>query len=117
MDDVPRESQPHSISTGLTNRQAANPDLDGVGQDQDGVGQDQEGETADDPYSPGPEALPLLLGSLIALMTAVVPLTMVVTGRSLPHSPSSFEGSAPSAGLPGAWAVEPGGGNPGRQRP
>ena len=117
MDDVPRESKPYSISTGFTNRQAANPDLDGVGQDQDGVGQDQEGESADDPYSPGPEALPLLLGSLIALMTAVVPLTMVVTGRSLPHSPSSFEGSAPSAGLPGAWAVEAGGGNPGRQRP
>ena len=110
MDDVPRDSQHHSISTGFTNRQPANPDLDGVGQD-------QEGESADDPYSPGPEALPLLLGSLIALMTAVVPLTMVVTGRSLPHSPSSFEGSAPSAGLPGAWAVEPGGGNPGRQRP
>ena len=110
MDDVPRESQPHSISTGFTNRQAANPDLDGVGQD-------QEGESADDPYSPGPQTLPLLLGSLIALMTAVVPLTMVVTGRSLPHSPSSFEGSAPSAGLPGAWAVEAGRGNPGRQRP
>ena len=110
MDDVPRESKPYSISTGFTNRQAANPDLDSVGQD-------QEGESADDPYSPGPEALPVLLGSLIALMTAVVPLTMVVTGRSLPHSPSSFEGSAPSAGLPGAWAVEAGGGNPGRQRP
>jgi len=73
------------------------------------------GDDADDPYSPGPRALPLLLGSLIALATAVVPLTTVVTGRSLTPIPPSFDGAAPSAGLPGAWAGEPGGGNPRRQ--
>lgn len=108
MDDVPRESQPHSIATGFTSGPAPSPDLDGPGQDQQGDG-------ADDPYSPGPEALPLLLGSLIALMTVIVPLTTVVTGRPVPHPSPSFDGSAPSAGLPGAWAGEPGGGNPRRQ--
>ena len=108
MDDVPRQSQSHSISTGFTIREAANTDLDGVGQD-------QQGESGEDPYSPGPQAFPLLLGRLIALITAVVPLTMVVTGRSFPHSPPSFDGSEPSDGLPGAWAGEPGGGNPRRQ--
>lgn len=37
----------------------------------------------EDPYSPSHQALlPLLLGTLIALVTAVVPLATVVGGRS-----------------------------------
>ena len=108
MDDVPRESQPKSIPPGFTLRPDLNPGLDGAGQDQDG-------DAADDPYSPGPEALPLLLGSLIALMTVIVPLTTVVTGRSFSHHPPRFDRSGPSDGLPGAWAAQPGGGNPRRQ--
>ena len=110
MDDVPRDSQAQSPSASFGMGQAASPDRDGPGQDQDG-------EAADDPYSPGPEALPLLLGSLIALITVVVPLAMVVTGRSLSNPPQSVDRSAPSAGLHGAWAGEPAGDNPRRQPP
>ena len=40
-------------------------------------------DQAEDPYSPGQQALlPLLLGAMIALVTAVVPLATVVAGRS-----------------------------------
>lgn len=41
------------------------------------------GEPVDDPYSPGPQPLPFLLGSAIALLTATVPLLTVVSGRSM----------------------------------
>ena len=41
------------------------------------------GEPVDDPYSPGPQPLPFLLGSAIALLTVTVPLLTVVSGRSM----------------------------------
>ena len=51
------------------------------------------GEPADDPYSPGPQPLPYLLGVLIALATAVVPIATVRGGRSLEISPQELNGS------------------------
>ena len=40
--------------------------------------QEPSGEPADDPYSPGPQPLPYLLGVLIALATATVPIVKAV---------------------------------------
>jgi hypothetical protein len=62
------------------------------------------GEPVDDPYSPGPQPLPFLLGTAIALLTVTVPLLTVVSGRSTVMgnpsvlNPQSVGGSAaPSA--------------------
>ncbi len=77
MDSVPRDSQPSSIAH-LAEASAPERDLD---------------EQGEDPFSTGPQALSGLLGSLIALATAVVPLAMVVAGRPFSHSAPSFEGS------------------------
>ncbi len=71
-------------------------------------------EPSDDPHSPGPEPLAFLLGSLIGLMTAIVPLATVVAGRQPPPQPSLFYGSQPPAGIPSARAGESGGGDSGR---
>jgi hypothetical protein len=43
-------------------------------------------DDAEDPYSPGHQALPIVLGAMIALLTAVVPLATVVSGRITPKS-------------------------------
>ena len=77
MDSVPRDSQPSSIPY-LVEASAPERDLD---------------EQGEDPFSTGPQALSGLLGSLIALATAVVPLAMVVAGRPFSYSAPSFEGS------------------------
>ncbi len=55
------------------------------------------GEPADDPHSPGPQPLPYLLGVLIALATATVPIATVLGGRSLQISPKELKGSTPSS--------------------
>lgn len=54
------------------------------------------GEPADDPYSSGPQPLPYLLGVLIALATAVVPIATVVGGRALDITPQDLNGSTAS---------------------
>ena len=67
MDVVPRESQAGDQAF-----------TDGQSIDSESIA-----DQAEDPYSPGQQALlPLLLGALIALVTAVVPLATVVAGRS-----------------------------------
>jgi len=77
MDSVPRDSQPSSIPY-LVEASAPERDLDDQGED---------------PFSTGPQALSGLLGSLIALATAVVPLATVVAGRPFSYSAPSFDGS------------------------
>jgi hypothetical protein len=77
MDSVPRDSHPNS-PVQLTEASELQSELGGEG---------------DDPYSQGPQALSGLLGSLIALTAAVVPLLMVLTGRSFPNPTPSFDGS------------------------
>lgn len=78
-------------------------------------GQDQPGDTGEDPYSSGLQALPNLLGGLIALATLTLPLATVLVDRSqVPLTPLSY-GSAPAAGLPSARTGEHRGGDPGRQ--
>lgn len=77
MDSVPRDSQPNNPAE-LTEASEFQSEL---------------GEEGDDPFSQGPQALSGLLGSLIALTTAVVPLGMVVSGRSFPNPTPSFDGS------------------------
>lgn len=67
MDVVPRESQVGAQE--FTERQSVDPEAIP--------------DQPEDPYSPGQQALlPLLLGALIALVTAIVPLATVVGGRS-----------------------------------
>ena len=67
MDVVPRESQAGDKAF-----------TDGQSIDSESIADQPE-----DPYSPGQQTLlPLLLGALIALVTAVVPLATVVGGRS-----------------------------------
>jgi len=67
MDVVPRESQAGDQE--LTDRQS--------------IDSESVADQPEDPYSPGQQALlPLLLGTLIALVTAVVPIATVVGGRS-----------------------------------
>ena len=67
MDVVPRESQAGDQE--FTDRQS--------------IDSESLADQPEDPYSPGQQALfPLLLGALIALVTAVVPLATVVGGRS-----------------------------------
>ena len=79
MDSVPRDSQPSFIPhPHLAEATTPERDLDGQGED---------------PFSTGPQALSGLLGSLIALATAVVPLAMVVAGRPFSYSAPSFESS------------------------
>ena len=80
MDSVPRDSQPSSIAH-LAEPSAPERDLD---------------EQGEDPFSTGPQALSGLLGSLIALATAVVPLAMVVAGRPFNYSAPSLDGSGTS---------------------
>jgi hypothetical protein len=67
------------------------------------------GEPADDPYSPGPQPLSYLLGVLIALATAIVPIATVVGGGSLESSPTTLNEPTSSAGSPsaGSPSVEP----------
>lgn len=77
MDSVPRDSQ-SSLIAHLAEASAPDRDLD---------------EQGEDPFSTGPQALSGLLGSLIALATAVVPLAMVVSGRPFSYTTPSFEGS------------------------
>ena len=77
MDSVPRDSHPTSTAE-LTEASELQSEL---------------GDEGDDPFSQGPQALSGLLGSLIALTTAVVPLAMVVAGRSFPEPPPSFDAS------------------------
>lgn len=67
MDVVPRESQ--AGDQAFADRQS--------------IDSESIADQPEDPYSPGQQALlPLLLGTLIALVTAVVPLATVVGGRS-----------------------------------
>ena len=67
------------------------------------------GEPADDPYSPGPQPLSYLLGVLIALATAIVPIATVVGGGSFESSPTTLNEPTSSAGSPsaGSSSVEP----------
>ena len=85
-------------------------------------------DTGDEPYSPGSlfhTAAPLF-GVLLGLCTLVVPLATVISDRSsLPSglseptptasTPATAHGFAQSAGLTGARAGEPDGGDPGRE--
>ena len=80
MDSVPRAPHPDQPRLMLASPLAAE-------------AQESSGEPADDPYSPGPQPLPYLLGVLIALATAVVPLATVVAGRPFSYSAPSFDGS------------------------
>ena len=67
MDVVPRESQAGDQE--FTDRQS--------------IDSESVADQPEDPYSPGQQAfLTLLLGAMIALVTAVVPLATVVAGRS-----------------------------------
>ena len=67
MDVVPRESQVGDHE--FTDRQS--------------IDSESIADQPEDPYSPGQQTvLPLLLGALIALVTAVVPIATVVGGRS-----------------------------------
>ncbi len=77
MDSVPRDSQPSSPAQ-LTEASELQSEL---------------GDEGDDPFSQGPQALSGLLGSLIALTTAVVPLAMVVAGRPFSNPAPSFDSS------------------------
>jgi hypothetical protein len=77
MDSVPRDSQPSSPAQ-LTEASELQSEL---------------GDRGDDPFSQGPQALSSLLGSLIALTTAVVPLAMVVSGRPFSSPAQGFDGS------------------------
>ncbi|SBO42523.1 conserved protein of unknown function [Cyanobium sp. NIES-981] len=72
-------------------------------------------DSTEDPHSPGPQPLDFLIGSLIGLLTAIVPLATVMAGRPTPPGPALFYGSQPTAGIPSTRAGEPGGGDPGRQ--
>ncbi len=80
MDSVPRDFQPPSIAH-LAEASGPERDLD---------------EQGEDPFSTGPQALSGLLGGLIALATAVVPLAMVVAGRPFNYSAPSLDGSGAS---------------------
>jgi hypothetical protein len=67
MDVVPRESQAGDQE--FTDRQS--------------IDSESVADQPEDPYSPGQQALlTLVLGTLIALVTAIVPLATVVAGRS-----------------------------------
>jgi len=59
--------------------------------------QEPSGEPADDPYSPGPQPLPYLLGVLIALATAFVPIATVLGGRAFDIGPENLNGAPPSS--------------------
>jgi hypothetical protein len=83
MDSVPRAPRPDQPTLMLASPVAAE-------------AQEPSGEPADDPYSPGPQPLPYLLGVLIALATAVVPIATVLGGRSLEISPQALNGSTAS---------------------
>lgn len=62
------------------------------------------GDPGEDPYSPGPIPIPPFLGSVIALITLVVPLTLVLSGREpLPMAPLS-QGAEPAAARSG-WPM------------
>ncbi len=106
MDSVPRAPHPGQPPLMLASPLAAE-------------GQEPSGEPADDPYSPGPQPLPYLLGVLIALATAVVPIATVLGGRSLEISPQGLNGSTGSAASPSSAASageiprSPGPGTPG----
>ena len=90
MDSVPRASHPDQPTLMLASPLAAEAN-------------EPSGEPADDPYSPGPQPLPYLLGVLIALATAVVPIATVLGGRTalggraLDISPQDLNGSIPSS--------------------
>ena len=85
MDSVPRAPHPYQPRLMLASPLAAE-------------AQESSGEPADDPYSPGPQPLSYLLGVLIALATAVVPIATVLGGRPLEISPQGLNGSTGSAG-------------------
>jgi len=77
MDSVPRVSQTSSISHP---REARSLEQKFDKQDED-------------PFSTGPQALAGLLGSLIALATAVVPLAIVVVGRPFGYTVTNLDSS------------------------
>ena len=85
MDSVPRAAHPDQPTLMLAPPLAAE-------------AKEPSGEPVDDPYSPGPQPLPYLLGVLIALATAVVPIATVLGGRSLQISPQELNGSTGSNG-------------------
>ena len=91
MDSVPRASSPDQPPLVLASPLVAE-------------AKEPSGEPADDPYSPGPQPLPYLLGVLIALATAVVPIATVVGGRSLEIGPQGLTGSTGSTAGPSSAA-------------
>ncbi len=84
MDSVPRAPHPDQPTLMLASPLAAE-------------AKEPSGEPADDPYSPGPQPLPYLLGVLIALATATVPIATVLGGRALQISPQELNGSSPTS--------------------
>jgi len=66
------------------------------------------GEPVEDPYSPGPQPLPFLLGTAIALLTVTVPLLTVVSGRpTLMGNPSVLNPqSVGGSGAPSAFSAD-----------
>ncbi|MCP9774747.1 hypothetical protein [Cyanobium sp. WAJ14-Wanaka] len=88
MDPVPRVSETRTSST--------SPALAETG----AIAQEHQGEAAEDPFSTGPQALPYLLGMVIAVATVVVPIFAVVSTR--PNSPA---GGGPAEG--GAGLTQP----------
>ena len=63
-------------------------------------------DPADDPYSSGPQTLPYIVGALIALMTATIPLLTVVMGRPMEPSPQTIGESGSLGAIPKAWGRE-----------
>jgi hypothetical protein len=101
MDSVPRPAHPDQPTLMLASPLAAEAN-------------EPSGEPADDPYSPGPQPLPYLLGVLIAVATATVPIATVLGGRPLQVSPQELNGSPPSsAASAGEIPRSPGPGTPG----
>ncbi len=87
MDPLPSVSQPSRSSSSQSNAVEA------------------PGEAGEDPYSPGPQPAPYIVGVLIAGLTVTVPLLTVLMGRSGDMAPVISE-STPSQAIPAAWASD-----------
>ena len=72
----------------------------------------QGSDDAEDPYSSSIQPISALLGGLIGVLTISVPFATVLLGSTT--GLFSIHGSQPPAGIPSAWASEPGGRNSSR---
>jgi hypothetical protein len=75
------------------------------------TGQDRSSEAGEDPYSSSLNALSLLLGSVIALVTLCLPLATVLAGRPQAPSRPLSHGPEPAAGITSSGPGQPGGGD------